>query len=135
MLNKIVLCGRTTTDIELKATATGKSVASFTLAVERDFSSNGERETDFIPVVVWGKTAEFASSYFRKGKMMIAEGRLQIRKYTDKDGNNRTISEVIADKIYFCGEKNDNAGNTTSFNNATASDFSEIDTDDDMLPF
>ena len=145
MLNNINLCGRTTTDIELKTTPNGKSVASFKLAVDRDFSVNGERETDFIPIVVWGKTAEFASKYFTKGKMMVLSGRLQIRNYTDNDGNKRYVTEVVATNIYFCGSKSDNnsGNNSVDIENdplpafeEKLNEFNEVpDCSDDDLPF
>lgn len=105
MLNNINLCGRLTDNIELKKTNSGKSVAQFTLAVDRDFSNNGERETDFINIVVWGGTAEFASTYFAKGKMMIVNGRLQTRKYQTQNGENRRVTEVVANNVYFAGDK------------------------------
>lgn len=121
MLNNVTLCGRTTTDIELKATPNGKSVATFTLAVERDFSNNGEKETDFFSIVVWGKTAEFASKYFPKGSMMTLGGRLQNRSYTDKDGNKRYVTEVVASNIYFCGSKESPAEASRMPSNSTQS--------------
>lgn len=144
MLNNITLCGRTTTDIELKTTQNERSVASFTLAVDRDFSKDGERETDFIPVVVWGKTAEFASKYFPKGKMMLLNGRLQVRSYTDKDGTQRKITEVVANNIYFCGSKSGNSNNNSGeiendpLNQVQdrLNEFADLgNADDDDLPF
>ena len=92
MLNKIILMGRLTRDPELRHTQTGTAVASFSLAVDRDFKdkATGERSTDFIDVVAWRQTAEFVSRYFTKGRMAVVEGRLQIRDWTDKDGNKRT---------------------------------------------
>lgn len=110
MLNHIVLMGRLTRDPELRRTASGVAVASFSLAVDRDFGNRetGERETDFIDVVAWRGTAEFVSKYFSKGRMAVVSGRLQIRPWTDKDGNKRRSAEVVADNIYFGDSKRDN---------------------------
>jgi single-strand DNA-binding protein len=106
MLNKIVLQGRLTRDPELRRTNGGTAVASFTLAVDRDFKSQGgERETDFVDIVAWRNTAEFVSKYFPKGRMAVVFGRLQVRSYQDKDGNKRKAVEVVADNVYFCGDK------------------------------
>lgn len=105
MLNTCVLMGRLTADPELRTTQSGKSVASFSLAVDRDFQQNVEKQADFISVVAWGKTAEFIDKYFRKGRMIAVVGRIQTRTYTDKDGNNRKVAEVVADKVSFTGEK------------------------------
>ena len=107
MLNKIFLMGRLTRDPELRRTQTGTPVASFSLAVDRDFKdkATGERSTDFIDVVAWRQTAEFVSRYFTKGRMAVVEGRLQIRDWTDKDGGKRRSAEVIADGIYFAGAR------------------------------
>lgn len=105
MLNEIILQGRVTSDLELKTTTSGKSVCSFSLAVERDFSTDGEKITDFINIVTWGKTAEFVSRYFAKGKQMIVKGSLQVRKYQTQNGENRSATEVIAEKVYFSGDK------------------------------
>lgn len=103
MLNKIIIMGRLTRDPELKHTPNGNAVVSFSLAVERDFKDKetGERETDFIEVVAWKGVAEFVAKYFAKGKMAAVEGRLQIRDWTDKDGNKRKTAEVIANNVYF----------------------------------
>ena len=107
MLNKIILMGRLTRDPELRHTQTGTAVASFSLAVDRDFKdkATGDRTTDFIDVVAWRQTGEFVSRYFTKGRMAVVEGRLQIRDWTDKDGGKRRSAEVIADGIYFAGAK------------------------------
>ena len=109
MLNRIILMGRLTRDPELRHTQTGTAVASFTLAVDRDFKdrSTGERGTDFINVVAWRQTGEFVSRYFTKGRMAVVEGRLQMRDWTDKDGNKRTAAEVVADNVYFGDSKRD----------------------------
>lgn len=106
MLNRIIIMGRMVRDPELRTTQSGTSVTSFTLAVNRDFKGqNGEEETDFIDVVAWRQTAEFVCKYFAKGRMAIAEGRLQIREWKDKDGNNRRTAEVVADNVYFGDSK------------------------------
>ena len=112
MLNKIILMGRLTRDPELRRTQTGTPVASFSLAVDRDFKdkSTGERSTDWIDVVAWRATAEFVSRYFTKGRMAVVEGRLQIRNWTDKDGNKRRTAEVVADQVYFGDSKRDGDG-------------------------
>ncbi len=110
MLNHIVIMGRLTRDPELRRTGTGIPVASFSLAVDRDFgkNENGERETDFIDIVAWRNTAEFVSKYFSKGRMAVVSGRLQIRNWTDKEGNRRRSAEVVADNVYFGDSKRDN---------------------------
>lgn len=141
MLNRIIIMGRLTRDVELRRTASGTPVASFSLAVDRDFKSqSGERETDFIDVVTWRSTAEFAAKYFSKGRMAVVEGRLQIRDWTDRDGNKRRNAEVLADNMYFGDSPKDNgasggyksAGKPVSVD---AEDFAEIEDDDDSLPF
>ena len=103
MLNHIVLMGRLTRDPELRNTASNIPVASFRIAVDRDFGrgENGERQTDFIDVVAWRQTGEFVSRNFTKGSMVVVSGRLQIRDWTDRDGNKRTSAEVVADNVYF----------------------------------
>ncbi|MCD8211496.1 MAG: single-stranded DNA-binding protein [Oscillospiraceae bacterium] len=110
MLNKIFLQGRLVADPELKQTASGVSVCTFRIAVERDFKNKetGEKETDFISIVAWRNSAEFVSRYFSKGRLAIVEGRLQMRSYTDKEGVKRTVAEVVADNIYFGDSKRDN---------------------------
>ena len=148
MLNHIVLMGRLTRDPELRRTGSGTAVATFTLAVDRDFSSqSGERETDFIDIVAWRSTAEFVSKYFTKGRMAVVSGRLQIRPWTDKEGNKRRSAEVVADNVYFGDSKKDfeSAGTfvpaaDTGFSGGysapvAGSDFAEIDDDDGDLPF
>ena len=112
MLNHIVLMGRLTRDPELRRTGSGIAVASFSLAVDRDFGSsanNGEKETDFIDIVAWRAAAEFVAKYFTKGRMAVVEGRLQIHDWKDKDGNNRHSAEVVADNIYFGDSRKDTA--------------------------
>ncbi len=112
MLNRIILMGRLTRDPELRHTQTGTPVASFSLAVDRDFKdrSTGEKSTDFIDIVAWRATAEFVSKYFTKGRMAVVEGRLQIRDWTDRDGNKRRSAEVVADNVYFGDSKRDAEG-------------------------
>lgn len=108
MLNRIVLMGRMTREPEIRRTGGGTAVTSFTLVVDRDFKSNGEKETDFIEVVAWRGTAEFVSRYFSKGRMAVVEGRLQMRDWTDKNGNKRRTAEVVADNVYFGDSKKEN---------------------------
>ena len=155
MLNHIVIMGRMTRDPELRRTPSGVAVASFCLAVERDFGGKdgGEKETDFIDCNAWRGTAEFVSKYFTKGQMAIVSGRLQIRNYTDKDGNKRRNAEVVADNVYF-GESNRSADggshNQVSQNpyaeteamiarlaaqGAQQSEFALLEDDDGPLPF
>ena len=115
MLNHITIMGRLTRDPELRRTGSGVAVASFSVAVDRDFgrNENGEKETDFIDCVAWRNTAEFVSKYATKGRMVVVSGRLQIRSWTDKDGNKRRTAEVVADNVYFGDSRrdNDNGGN------------------------
>ena len=111
MLNHIVIMGRLVRDPELRRTGNGVAVASFTVAVDRDFGGNdGNKETDFIDCVAWRQTGEFVSKYFRKGSMIAVSGRLQIRSWTDKDGNKRRTAEVVADNCYFGSTKKDSEG-------------------------
>lgn len=112
MLNRIILMGRLTRDPELRHTQSGTAVASFSIAVERDFKDKqtGEKATDFIDIVAWRGTAEFVSRFFTKGSMAVVEGRLQMRDWTDKDGNKRRSSEVIADSVHFAGSRKDGGG-------------------------
>ena len=152
MLNRIILMGRLTRDPELRRTGSGTAVTSFSLAVDRDFKSqSGEKETDFIDIVAWRNTAEFVSKYFTKGRMAVVEGRLQIRDWKDKDGNNRRSAEVVADNVYFGDSKRDGAtggdyaapaagysapsGGYAAPVGGTSSGFSEIDDEDGDLPF
>lgn len=140
MLNKIFLMGRLTRDPELRRTQTGTPVASFSLAVDRDFKdkATGERSTDFIDVVAWRQTAEFVSRYFTKGRMAVVEGRLQIRDWTDKDGGKRRSAEVIADGIYFAGAKaappSEGNADEGTLPPPPAGDLQDLD-DDGALPF
>ncbi len=152
MLNHIVLMGRLTRDPELRYTGSNVPVASFRIAVDRDFGrgENGEKQTDFIDVVAWRQTGEFVSKYFAKGSMAVVSGRLQMRDWTDRDGNRRTSAEVVADNVYFgdskrredgnAGSRPDNpyrAGNRGNFDAArpAADGFDEIQDSDGELPF
>ena len=109
MLNHITIMGRLVRDPELRRTGSGVAVASFSVAVDRDFGGRdgGEKETDFIDCVAWRQTGEFVSKYFTKGRMIVVSGRLQIRSWTDKDGNKRRTAEVVADNCYFGDSKRD----------------------------
>lgn len=127
MLNKIVIMGRLTRDPELRQTQNQIPVASFTLAVDRDYGD----ETDFIDCVAWRKTAEFVSNYFFKGKMAVVAGRLQIRKWEDKDGNKRKSAEVVADNVYFGDSKKDSGTAEYEYSGFQEAD----DISDDDLPF
>ena len=160
MLNHITIMGRLTRDPELRRTGSGVAVASFTVAVDRDFgkNENGERETDFIDCVAWRQTGEFVSKYFTKGRMAVVSGRLQIRSWTDKDGNKRRTAEVVADNVYFGDSKRDGDNSGSSYGGNTyggssyganaggnyggysapstpASDFAMLEDDDAQLPF
>ena len=121
MLNHITIMGRLTRDPELRRTGSGIAVASFTVAVDRDFGGRdgGERETDFIDCVAWRQTGEFVSKYFTKGRMIVVSGRLQIRSWTDKDGNKRRTAEVVADNCYFGDSKRDSDNGGSSYGGNT----------------
>jgi len=136
-LNQIVLMGRLTKDPELRRTPAGVAVASFTLAVERDFASGGEKTTDFIDIVAWRNTAEFVSKYFFKGQLAAVSGRLQLRDWVDKDGGKRRTAEVVADNVYFAeGKRERNEEHaTTPFVGTNLSGFEALDDDDSDLPF
>jgi len=135
MLNHIVLMGRLTKDPELRYTQNNVPVASFRLAVERDYVPKGqERETDFIDVVAWRATGEFVKKYFLKGNMMVVSGRLQMREYTDRNGNERTAAEVVADNVYF-GEKRNVEKRTTTEPDIPSGNFADLNDDDGDLPF
>ena len=155
MLNRIVLMGRLTRDPELRKTQLDTSVCSFSLAVDRDYKKDGEKkETDFIDIVAWRATAEFVSKFFTKGRMAVVEGRLQVRDWTDKEGNKRRSAEVVADNVYFGESKRRDGGDTSrpaapsasapahrgsygGYDNVPqgGSAFSELDDDDGDLPF
>ncbi len=132
MLNTITIMGRMTRDPELRRTESGIAVASFTVACERDYApQGGEKETDFINVVCWRSTAEFVDKYFSKGRMAVVSGRLQIRGWTDREGNKRRSAEILADRVYFGDAKRDGDAQDSK------SDFTEIsnDEEDEDLPF
>lgn len=140
MLNHIVIMGRLTRDPELRRTGTGKAVANFSVAVDRDFAGkeSGEKETDFIDCVAWQQAAEFVSKYFTKGRMIVVSGRLQIRPWKDKDGNPRRTAEIVADNVYFGDSKNSTATTapgTPSIATPSAEEFAVLDGDDGQLPF
>ena len=134
MLNRIILMGRLTRDPELRQTQSGTAVASFSLAVDRDFTdkSTGQRATDFIDIVAWRNAAEFVSKYFSKGRMAVVEGRLQIRDWEDSNGNKRRSAEVVAEHVYFGDSKR--GGNSTA-TTPSAPDFEELYDDDGETPF
>ena len=137
-LNRIVIMGRMTKDPELRRTGAGVAVASFTLAVDRDFKGqNGEKETDFIDVVVWRNTAEFVSKYFSKGRVAVVEGRLQLRDWQDKDGNKRRNAEIIADNVYFGDNKSDGASQAQNREDLVRrmNGFAQIEEESGDLPF
>lgn len=130
MLNRIDIMGRLTRDPEMRQTQSGTSVANFTLAVDRDVKdkTSGERQTDFIDCVAWGGRGDFVGKYFTKGSMAVVSGRLQLRDWTDKDGNKRRSAEIVADNVYFGGAK---TGSQAPAHN----EFEEINEDDGDLPF
>ncbi|MBO5891281.1 MAG: single-stranded DNA-binding protein [Oscillospiraceae bacterium] len=150
MLNHITIMGRLVRDPELRRTGSGVAVASFCVAVDRDFApkDGGERKADFINCVAWRQTGEFISKYFTKGRMIVVDGRLEMRDWTDRDGNKRTTAEVIVDNAYFGDSKRDgdssgsySAPAAPSFGGysaptaAPASDFAMLDDNDAQLPF
>lgn len=137
MLNKIIIMGRLGRDPEVRYTQTGKPVASFSLAVDRDYAdqATGKRPCDWVDVVAWDARARFVQQYFRKGQLAVVEGRLQVREYTGRDGSKRRAVEVVADNVYFAGAKPDQPGGTAAESSApTGQDFEELDNDGD-LPF
>lgn len=136
MLNKIVIMGRLTRDVELRYTQSEKPVASFTLAVERDYSGSRDKQTDFIDCVAWNNTAQFVDKYFGKGSMAIVSGRLQLREWTDKDGNKRRTAEVVAESVYFGESKKTSSEAPAASQRRTTSkqSFEEFQDDGD-LPF
>lgn len=122
MLNHIVIMGRLTRDPEPRRTGSGLAVASFIVAVERDYpdQQTGKREADFIDCVAWRQTGEFVSKWFTKGAMIVVSGRLQMRKWVDKDGKNRTTAEIVADNVYFGESKKDREANNVGIPSANA---------------
>ena len=142
MLNRIILMGRLTRDPEKRYTQNGTPVASFSLAVERDYKEQGsdKRAADFIDIVAWRQAAEFVSRYFTKGRMAVVEGRLQIRDWYDKDGNKRRSAEVIADSIYFgdskpSRERSEDNADESGLPSQPSGGFSDLPDDDGELPF
>jgi len=146
MLNHIVLMGRLTRDPELRYTQSQTPVASFTVAVDRDYSGQGqEKQADFIDCVAWRGTGEFVSKYFRKGSMIVVSGRLQLRDWQDRDGNKRRSAEVVADSVYFGESKRDDsrgnsyqappAGNSAPPPAPQQQTFQDLPDDDGELPF
>ena len=147
MLNLIVIMGRLTRDPEIRRTASGTAVANFSVAVDRDFpSQDGSRETDFIDCVAWKHTADFVGKYFSKGKQIVVKGRLQIRSWTDKDGNKRRTAEIVADSVYFAGAKTESPAEAQRYDTPVGcgaqapidpgpEDYPIITDDDTGLPF
>lgn len=137
MLNHATIMGRLTKDPELRRTGSGIAVTSFTVAVDRDFENNGERETDFLDCVAWRGAGEFVARNFHKGKMIVVEGRIQQRRWTDKDGNKRRTTEIVADNVYFAGDKKDapGGGDTPGYVGSNEQDFAPIEGEDAQLPF
>ena len=137
MLNTIVIMGRLTRDPELRYTQNQTPVASFTLAVDRDFSGRdgAEKQTDFIDCVAWRSSAEFISKYFSKGRMAVVAGRLQLRDWTDKDGNKRRSAEVVSDHIYFGDSKKDSGTQSAEPAAYGSQQFTELEDEDEDLPF
>jgi len=159
MLNKAILMGRLTRDPELRHTQTNTPVTSFTLAVDRSFTKQGEeKKTDFIDIVAWRNTAEFVSKYFRRGMQVVVVGRIQIREWKDKEGNNRRTAEIIADETYFADSRRDSGPSSSPYGAApyasdyssqeppaalprysepspSYSDFTDMSADEDDLPF
>ena len=138
MLNQISIMGRMVRDPELRRTGNGTAVASFTLACERDVASKEaeKKEVDFIDCVAWRQTGEFVSKYFVKGQMAAVSGRLQIRPWKDKDGNDRRTAEILVDHVYFCGKKESGTQESGSRCSApTDAAFTPMDDDDHDLPF
>ena len=141
-LNVVAIMGRMAADAQLRTTQSGKNVASFRVAVDRGRKdANGQNQTDWLNVVAWGKTADFVSRYFSKGSMIAVTGRLQSRNYQDKNGNNRTAIEIVANQVSFCGEKKQDTKsfppaneNALNFAQGGNDDFAPVDDADD-LPF
>lgn len=132
MLNDVKIMGRLTRDVELRRTNSGKAVASFSIACDRDF---GEKETDFIDCAAWKQTAEFISKYFKKGSMIVVSGRLQVRTWNDKDGSKRRQTEVVVDKAYFGDSKKESGDSGFAPNNSFPNNYAVMEGDDAELPF
>lgn len=137
MLNHGTWMGRITKDIELRRTSAGVAVASFTIACDRDFNPNGQKETDFFDIVAWRGTAEFIERNFTKGKMIVVSGRLQNRKWEDKNGNKRVSAEIVAQDVYFADSKKDigDKFQAAMSNNEPLQDYAVLDGDCSDLPF
>ena len=141
MLNCVVIAGRMVRDPELRRTGSGKAVTSFTVACDRDFKNQqtGEKEVDFFDCVAWGAAGENAARYFSKGQMAMVTGRLQIRQYTDKNGQNQKQTEILVSSLYFCGNRaansQPNAGGSAAQNAQSAPQFVPVECDDDQLPY
>lgn len=151
MLNQTILMGRLVRDPEVRAVGNGTNAANFTLACERDYAKDGQKETDFFDCAAFGKTADFISKYFAKGRMMVVSGRIQTRNWTDKEGNKRKTTEIIANNAYFGDSKRDADGGSTATYTppagpyggynvpsplpASVGDYAVIDDDDEKLPF
>lgn len=135
MLNTAILMGRLTTDPELKYTQSNIPVTSFTLAVDRAYKSGEERQTDFINIVAWRQRAEFVSKWFKKGQLVAIDGSIQTRNYQDKNGNNRTAFEVVANNVHFAEGKRENTNGNYPPIDTSPTDYDEIADNDDDLPF
>lgn len=135
MLNHITIMGRLTRDPELRRTNSGTAVASFTVAVERYFGKDGEKQTDFIDCVAWRQTGEFVSKYFSKGRMIVVDGRLELRDWTDKDGNKRRNAEINVSSAYFGDSKKDGAEGQQGSYQTPANDYQQITEEDDDFPW
>ena len=135
MLNHITIMGRITKDIELRRTPAGVAVDSFTVAVDRDFSQGGQKETDFFDCVAWRGTGEFVERNFSKGKMIVVSGRLQLRRWEDKNGNKRSTPEIVADNVYFGEPKSDIGRKYEAAMSSQTQDFAVLDGDNDDLPW
>lgn len=137
MLNRIILIGRLTKDPELRYTPNGTGVATFTLAVDRPFSTNGQKETDFISIVAWRQTAEACANYLRKGRLTAVEGRIQVRNYENNEGKRVYVTEVVADNVRFLESANSQQQQSSQQSNKDpfAGDGKPIDISDDDLPF
>ncbi|MBO5969760.1 MAG: single-stranded DNA-binding protein [Clostridia bacterium] len=136
MLNRITIQGRLTKEPELKHTPTGTAVTSFDIACERDFKQDGQKVTDFVTVVAWRNTADFVARYIGKGRLVVVDGRLQMRSWTDNNGNKRVSAEIVADNVYPCDRAQENGG--TVAQSAPAAEpvaFEEYDGADEDLPF
>ena len=135
MLNQVSLQGRLTADPELRHTQSGTAVASFRVAVERNYkdAETGKRQADFFSCVAWRGTGELVAKYFQKGRMILLNGRLQNREYTDRNGTRRYVTEVVTEDVYFCDSKREESGTGNPY--AREPEMSEMEEDDGKLPF